>query len=237
MEIISRKEAKSLGLTRYYTGKKCKHGHVSERRTANGVCVDCGIVIDKKSRSNPAVKEKRKITRSAYTKENREKIREKQKENRLKNKESYSKTRKAYIQNNKDRILEKQREYHAKNKERIRNERRAYYRDYMRKRRNDPSFKAKSRMRDMLRRVLHKTGGKKTSGSEVMLGYTSQELRSHIESQFMPGMSWENLGEWHIDHIRSIKSFLDDGITDPKIINALSNLQPLFAIENLRKGA
>lgn len=43
MEIISRVDAASEGLTRFYTGKKCRHGHLSERFVSNGVCVACGI--------------------------------------------------------------------------------------------------------------------------------------------------------------------------------------------------
>jgi hypothetical protein len=50
-------------------------------------------------------------------------------------------------------------------------------------------------------------------------------------------MSWENRDEWHVDHINSIKSYVDDGVTDPKVINALSNLQPLWVEDNLKKGA
>ena len=50
-------------------------------------------------------------------------------------------------------------------------------------------------------------------------------------------MSFANYGTWHIDHIKPIVQFAREGITDPKIINALSNLQPLWAEENLRKNA
>ncbi|AVH85447.1 hypothetical protein Rostov1_00057 [Vibrio phage Rostov-1] len=49
-------------------------------------------------------------------------------------------------------------------------------------------------------------------------------------------MSWDNWGEWHIDHIKPVAQFKREGITDPKIINALSNLQPLWAEENLKKS-
>ena len=41
MKIISRKEAKGLGLSRYFTGKPCKHGHIAERDTGAGRCVEC----------------------------------------------------------------------------------------------------------------------------------------------------------------------------------------------------
>jgi len=58
-----------------------------------------------------------------------------------------------------------------------------------------------------------------------------------IESLFCEGMSWESRKEWHVDHIRPIKSFLDANITDCNIINDPLNLQPLWAKDNLAKGA
>jgi hypothetical protein len=66
----------------------------------------------------------------------------------------------------------------------------------------------------------------------VILNYDI--LKKHIESLFLEGMSWENWGEWQIDHIKPISSF--DKTTDTKIVNNLNNLQPLWASDNIRKG-
>jgi hypothetical protein len=63
------------------------------------------------------------------------------------------------------------------------------------------------------------------------------KIISRLESLFVPGMGWDNRKEWHIDHIRPIKSFLDSGITDVEIINHPSNLRPLWAKDNLAKGS
>ena len=60
---------------------------------------------------------------------------------------------------------------------------------------------------------------------------------NRIESLFCDGMSWENRKDWHIDHIRPIKDFLDNGIDDFDVINHPSNLQPLWAKDNLLKGS
>ena len=72
---------------------------------------------------------------------------------------------------------------------------------------------------------------------ETLVGYTVNELMAHLESKFKPGMSWDNQGSyWHIDHIRP-QSWFDQ--LDPeqfKACWALENLQPLEAIENIRKG-
>jgi hypothetical protein len=67
-----------------------------------------------------------------------------------------------------------------------------------------------------------------------LLGYTAEDLKQHLEKLFRDGMSWENYGEWHIDHIKPISSFDKDA--DPKVINSLENLQPLWALENYVKS-
>ena len=87
-------------------------------------------------------------------------------------------------------------------------------------------------MRKCLSRCLYN----KKDRTESTLGYTKEELVLFIGSKFQSKMSWENYGEWHIDHIVPIHHFLSVGVTDPKIINALSNLQPLWAVDNLIKG-
>lgn len=49
---ISRADAKAKGLSRYFTGKPCKHGHVAERITANGVCTECIAAIEERYRNS-----------------------------------------------------------------------------------------------------------------------------------------------------------------------------------------
>lgn len=91
--------------------------------------------------------------------------------------------------------------------------------------------------RGVLKRLLkRKTTGLKVHQVDELLGYSASQLRERLESQFKEGMSWDNWGEWHIDHIKPVAQFKREGITDPKIINALSNLQPLWAEENLKKS-
>ena len=109
-------------------------------------------------------------------------------------------------------------------------------RTYMRDRyRTDPAFKLKHNLRKRLRHALQ--GQAKSARTQELLGCTVEELRAHLEAQFKPGMTWENYGEWHIDHIRPCASF---DLTDPEQQRACfhyTNLQPLWAQENIRKGA
>lgn len=77
--------------------------------------------------------------------------------------------------------------------------------------------------------------------TESLLGYTIAELMSHLESKFQPGMTWENwaVDGWHIDHVRPVSSFSISSLDDPSLREcwALSNLQPLWAHDNLKKRA
>lgn len=70
--------------------------------------------------------------------------------------------------------------------------------------------------------------------------YTEEEIVSHLESYFTEenGYTWDNMGEWHIDHIRPVSSFnyTTTECEDFKKCWALSNLQPLWAADNLRKS-
>lgn len=72
------------------------------------------------------------------------------------------------------------------------------------------------------------------------LGYTWRELRTHLEANFQPGMSWENWGEvWEVDHIKPVSAFKYVSLDDPLFKKAwrLENLRPLWRIENASKGS
>ena len=69
--------------------------------------------------------------------------------------------------------------------------------------------------------------------SKPLLGYSALELKTHIELLFLEGMTWENYGDWHIDHIRMVSTF--DKETPISIVNSLDNLRPLWAEDNCSK--
>jgi len=79
-------------------------------------------------------------------------------------------------------------------------------------------------------------GASKTGKTVEMLGCSIQEFRAHLTAQFKDGMSWENYGEWEIDHIKPCRAF---DLRDPeqqKLCFHYSNLQPMWADENKRKS-
>ena len=83
--------------------------------------------------------------------------------------------------------------------------------------------------------MLSDLGFRKESPTHKILGCNYDQLRQHIQSQFKDGMSWERFGEIHIDHITpmALAKTIDAAIR----LNHYSNLQPLWAVDNLKKGA
>lgn len=99
------------------------------------------------------------------------------------------------------------------------------------------SFNLHKRMRTGINASLK---GKKNGFSwESLVGYTVADLMAHLEKQFLPGMSWDNRGSWHIDHRRPLASFKFEtpDCSDFKLAWSLQNLQPLWALDNIRKSA
>ena len=88
---------------------------------------------------------------------------------------------------------------------------------------------------NQLRRIMKKMSLRKGATAEQILGYTREQLRAHLESQFKPGMSWE-AGGFHVDHIKPVAAFIREGVTNPAVIHALDNLQVLTPRENLTKS-
>lgn len=110
----------------------------------------------------------------------------------------------------------------------------------MNKRRNDkrwkdPTYKISKIMSNKVNSLIK---DKNNSRLFDLLDYSLEDLMSHLESQFQDGMAWSNHGEWHIDHIRPVCSFNFTSKNDKEFKEcwALSNLQPLWAKDNLSKG-
>jgi hypothetical protein len=72
---------------------------------------------------------------------------------------------------------------------------------------------------------------------EMLVGYTVNDLKQHLEKQFLPGMTWDNYGKWHIDHRIPISAFNFETAEDIDFRQcwALRNLRPLWAADNIRK--
>ena len=90
-----------------------------------------------------------------------------------------------------------------------------------------------------LRSRLNKAikGNYKTGSAVRDLGCSIKELKKYLESKWQQGMSWDNYGEWHIDHIKPLNSFDLEDEEQLKEACHYTNLQPLWAKDNLKKGS
>lgn len=103
-----------------------------------------------------------------------------------------------------------------------------------RRRKIDPIFRLKGNLRVRLSRALK--GENKSESTFHLIGCSVDELKFHLESKFVKGMSWNNYGEWHVDHIKPCVSFDFSKEEEQKICFHYTNLQPLWKEDNLKKG-
>ncbi len=98
----------------------------------------------------------------------------------------------------------------------------------------DPYYKLKKQMRNRLKLALKNNW--KSGQTIELLGCSISELKYYIESQFQPGMTWNNRKDWHIDHIKPLCTFNLNNPDQVKIACHHSNLRPLWAEENMRRS-
>jgi len=105
--------------------------------------------------------------------------------------------------------------------------------------RSTPEGRIYHRIGQSIRSALR--GAKRRCNWEAILGYSRDDLRRHLEAQFMAGMTWEKFlaGEIDIDHVRPRMTFSYSSLDDPRFKEcwALSNLRPMWAHENRSRGA
>jgi hypothetical protein len=152
---------------------------------------------------------------------------------RAKNPEKWKET---YTTSNRKRVLSENNKEASKKWAKEHPEKtRLYWRRYGKKRRSSPTGKINCNISNAIYQTIREI--KNYRGWQSLVGYTLAELKSHLEKQFTEGMSWENYGEWHIDHIIPISAhnFKTEKDIDFKKCWALSNLRPLWARENIIK--
>jgi hypothetical protein len=164
-----------------------------------------------------------KIESKKYKSENKEKIKEYNTKWNKENQEYYKKYFEEYYLVNYEREKERKRKWFKDNKE--------YANNYQKQRKKrDVLFRIISDMRNSVNRYLKY----KSKHTFEIIGCTPQELKEHLEKQFVEGMSWENRKEWHIDHIVPLSS----AKTEEELYKLchFTNLQPLWAEDNLKKS-
>ncbi|NCC61908.1 MAG: HNH endonuclease [Verrucomicrobiae bacterium] len=195
-------------------------------------------------------KKKYRKMRLEYYEANKEKLLDSQKKYYGANKEKKDKSVKAWKEKNpekvaeiKKRFLEKNpgygiestKKWKKENPDKVREAKRKQYNRY----KKDPGFRVSGSISNGIRYSLGK-GGKANSHWEDLVGFTATQLINHLERQFDENMTWGNYGSyWHIDHKKPIAAFSFKSPFDKEFKEcwSLSNLQPLEAKENMRKGA
>lgn len=99
---------------------------------------------------------------------------------------------------------------------------------------NDPVFKLKTLIRNRISKILRPST--KPATSMQLVGCSAEELKEYLTQQFTTGMSWNNYGKWHVDHRESFASIDIDDAESVRRVCHYSNLQPLWAADNIRKG-
>lgn len=128
-----------------------------------------------------------------------------------------------------------QKEWREKDIENYRNKNNEYYKKYNYNRRIvDNDFKNIMSIRNMINTAIKNRGYRKNSKTFDILGCDYETFKAYFESLFKPGMTWENHGEWHIDHIYPVSRANNE--QHLLQLNHYTNLQPLWAYENLSKG-
>lgn len=189
-------------------------------------------VREAKKRCYIAKKAEYQAKHKAYYEENRSAVLEACRNYRLANAEQKKARDKAYREANARQRNVKQSEYQRSNWQRIK----TYQAQYAARRyQSDPVYALSRIVRRRMSLAIRLRGFSKTSRTFQMLGCDYQALANHLESQFKQGMGWENRNEWHIDHIIPLASAKNE--EELIALCHYTNLQPLWAAENLSKGA
>ncbi|MEI6702601.1 MAG: hypothetical protein WCL71_03575 [Deltaproteobacteria bacterium] len=157
--------------------------------------------------------------------------------------------RKSYNEKNAEQLKTWRRAHYLENKSKILLQNKANRPKYNERRaaqirersQTDPLFKLTNAVRCRLRHALRATGKGtvKIATTLSLLGCSPAVLKTHIENQFEPGMTWDNHGlhGWHVDHIKPCAKFDLTKEAEQMECFHYSNLQPLWAEDNLKKGS
>jgi hypothetical protein len=195
-------------------------------------CKACLATENKKYRKHNSDKISKQ--RKVYYTENRDVVLSKSKSYYANNKDSVNEYKKTWREANKDTLVIKRREYYLENRSSILSKQCDYAFNRFK---TDPVYRMITNIRSRIRSAIKQQSGSKAYKSIELLGCSSQKARMHLELQFTEGMTWDNYGKWHVDHIRPCSNF---DLTDPeqqKECFNYTNLQPLWAEDNLRKSS
>jgi predicted RNase H-like nuclease (RuvC/YqgF family) len=171
-----------------------------------------------------------------------------QKEYQIKHKETINCRSKKYYQEHKEikkyqqKRKERMKKYYQKHKNEIKKHTNIYRKLHKKetnfrsktRRDKDINFKLGGNLRNRIHKILK--GINKSKHTLDLIGCSVEFLKKHLASKFTKGMSWKNYGKWHVDHIRPCASFDLNKPEDQLKCFHYTNLQPLWATDNISKG-
>lgn len=235
------KECKSCGMVKYHSEFYIRRDRNNEVTSKCKVCAsaynakkwaedpDKSKQISKQRYAATAEQQKAK-KRAAYWSDP-EKHSLLNKQNREKYRDAILAGKKAWYQANRDQQVARSRAHYQANKQ-------AYIEGNKRRKKtrvkSDPVFALSQRIRSLIYIRIYSGGYTKKSRSQEILGCSWDDFKRHIELQFLPGMSWDKLGEIHLDHIIPMATAKTE--EDVIRLNHFTNLRPIWAKDNLRKS-
>ena len=200
------------------------------------ICTKCGI--EKEETYFNKDKSKKDGLYSSCKDCNREKQNENSKKTWIKTKdlEEYKEKRKILRKKHWEEFKEKESENHKKWVSENRNIRREHFKNFKIKHKDEIDYKIKNNLRSRTRLALLSQHQHKDNKMVYYLGCSIFEYKEYLKEHFKEGMSFDNYGEWHIDHIKPISLF--DLTIKEEVYKAFhyTNTQPLWAIDNIRKN-
>ena len=156
-------------------------------------------------------------------------------ESKPETKKRKSENHKIWSEKNKEHLSKYLKEYREKNIDNIRKTKRDYERN---RKSRDPLYKLISNFRTAIYQVLKESNVEKNKHYFDILQYTPEQLITHLELKFKDTMTWDNYGEWHVDHKLPITHFNIQEMGDSEFMKcwSLDNLQPMWGDENIKKS-
>ena len=177
-----------------------------------------------------------------YYQQNKKKLLQRAKEYYQKNKSKKQLYDKEYYQLNEEKIIKRKKLWWENNIKRISKIRKKSYQlnksiiNAYRKHKlhTNSEFRMIHNLRNRLNKVLG--GNPKLETTMKLVGCSIEQLKKHLEKRFTKGMTWQNYGQWHIDHIKPCADFDLSKLSEQKKCFHYKNLQPLWALDNIKKG-
>jgi hypothetical protein len=151
---------------------------------------------------------------------------------RAKNPEKHKLLNRQWREANKEKHRRNASDYYQRNREHANEVKR---KRRLERRHSDQLYAFRENIRNLVRQSFRDRNYTKSSKAQLIIGCDWVALKNHIEAQFTDGMSWANRGKWHVDHIVPLASAKT--IEDVVRLNHYTNLRPLWALDNLKKGA